>query len=107
MATGSKCPGGLTGTCVYDQGMCGCVACVTSPPNGQQQQEWACEAYPQPTGCPEPQPRIGSPCTQEGQTCAYGTICGVLGALPTLGCQSGRWSPVPVAAACAIRTCGK
>jgi hypothetical protein len=69
--------------CLYPQGVCGCA-----PECGG----WVCAPYPLPTGCPEPRPLLGSPCTQEGQNCAYGDICSVLAfAGPLMVCASGFW----------------
>jgi hypothetical protein len=106
LPTGSACPQqGLA--CVYTQGMCGCVTCFGDS-GVTNQNEWACDVFPAPTGCPVPRPLIGSACTQEGLTCSYGEQCGVVGG-PDLGCQGGRWAslPRPAGGACAVRQCGK
>ena len=86
--------------------MCGCIPCIGDGGGVGSQQEWACDPYPTPSGCPEPRPLIGSACTQEGQSCSYGEMCGVVGG-PSLGCQNGHWASQPTAASCAIHQCGK
>ena len=106
LPNGGACPQSPGPTCVYGKGMCGCVPCVGDSGTGQQQ-EWLCEPFPQPQGCPEPRPLIGSACTQDGQSCAYGTVCGVIKQQPMLICQSGRWQSQPFAASCILRQCGK
>lgn len=105
--TGASCPSSAGLSCVYTQGMCGCIPCIgDGGGGGGGQQEWACDPFPSPTGCPVPRPLIGSACTQEGLSCGYGEQCGVVSG-PNLGCRAGRWELQPSAAACAIRTCGK
>jgi hypothetical protein len=104
LPTGSACPKQSL-SCVYDQGMCGCIPCMGEAGVGSQM-EWACDPFPQPQGCPVPRPLIGSACTQEGQSCGYGELCGVVSG-PSLACRNGRWESQPIAAACAIRQCGK
>jgi hypothetical protein len=96
-------PGNPLGRCVYAEGMCGCVPCAGD--GGLPSQQWACEAYPQPGGCPMPRPRAGSACTQEGQSCEYGSPCGVAGGIPYLVCKGGRWALQPFGADCAILAC--
>ena len=105
LPTGAACPkAGLS--CVYDQGMCGCTPCFGDGGGGGQT-EWACDPFPQPTGCPEPRPLIGSACTQEGQSCAYGQQCGVVSG-PYLTCTAGQWrQQVFGAGACVARQCGQ
>jgi hypothetical protein len=103
LPTGSACPANLPSDCVYAEGMCSCASCEG---DGGMQNEWACEAFPQPQGCPEPRPRIGSACTQEGQSCGYGSICGETRAIPYLRCQNGTWEQEEIGADCAVRKCG-
>ena len=107
LATGSACPLNLDATCVYPQGECGCVPCESGSGPGKTSTEWACEAWPVPQGCPEPRPRIGTACATDGQTCFYGSPCGVTSSLPAIGCRDGAWGYTPFAADCAIRLCGR
>jgi hypothetical protein len=105
LPTGSACPNDNFATrCVYPEGMCGCLPCMG---DGAMAKEWACQTYPTPDGCPEPRPRVGTPCTQEGKSCSYGGICDVTGSIPILQCQNGAWHIEPIAADCAIRQCGR
>jgi hypothetical protein len=59
-------------TCHYALGQCYCGD-VFGPPiepvDGGPPVTWSCDD-PGP-GCPQPRPRVGSPCTQEGQSCQY------------------------------------
>jgi hypothetical protein len=106
LANGAACPDPSAYThCVYPEGMCGCLSCMGDA--GALGKEWQCEAYPQPQGCPEPRPRIGSACTQENQSCGYGSLCSAVTGIPMLRCENGVWHVEPVAASCAIHICGK
>jgi hypothetical protein len=104
LPTGATCPREAVNGCVYTEGVCGCIPCMAD--GGASSTEWACEAWPAPPGCPEPRPRIGSPCTNEGQSCMYTSVCGVNDGEPALGCQNGRWVQQAFGADCAIRACG-
>jgi hypothetical protein len=60
-------------TCHYALGQCYC-GYTFGPPQYQPDggtYTWSCDD-PGP-GCPQPRPRVGSPCTQEGQSCEYFT----------------------------------
>jgi hypothetical protein len=54
--------------CAYPEGQCNC---------GRKDDAgtvvWSCFS---PAGCPEPRPRIGAGCTQDGQLCDYGACAG-------------------------------
>ena len=84
-------PDGLD--CAYPQGECNC-----STLGGPAEPEaggpvWQCFS---PGNCPEPRPRIGSPCSQPNQQCDYGACSGGV----ALQCTNGYWQrttvPCPV-----------
>ena len=79
-------PNGLD--CAYAQGQCNCSA--SSPAGPGPNPTWQCF---QPQGCPEPRPRIGSPCTQPGQSCDYGACAGGV----SESCTGGYWQQQAVA----------
>ncbi|HEX8793897.1 MAG TPA: hypothetical protein VF765_23300 [Polyangiaceae bacterium] len=58
-------------TCHYALGQCYCGDTFGPPvqPQDGGTYPWSCDD-PGP-GCPQPRARLGSPCTQEGQTCQY------------------------------------
>jgi hypothetical protein len=77
--------------CAYPQGQCNCAGTLpVSGPNPV----WQCSTPA--SGCPEPRPREGSPCTSAGQTCDYGACTGGV----ELQCSDGYWQvsvvPCPV-----------
>lgn len=104
LPTGAACPREPATQCVYAEGVCGCIGCMAD--GGGASTEWACQPWPAPSGCPEPRPRLGSPCTQEGQSCFYANVCGVNDGEPVMGCQNGRWVQQAFGADCAVRACG-
>jgi hypothetical protein len=106
LANGTACPAGLTGTCVYDEGLCGCAACAGDSGVSGTTQQFSCKAYPKPAGCPEPRPAIGDACSTDKQACEYGGVCSVLAGLPSLSCENGHWSRRAIGVLCAQQTCG-
>jgi len=58
-------------TCHYALGQCYCGSLFGPLPQPEDggTYNWSCDD-PGP-GCPQPRPRVGSPCTQEGQSCEY------------------------------------
>jgi hypothetical protein len=103
--TGASCPREPASDCVYPEGTCGCVSCAPDG-GGTIATEWVCDPWPTPNGCPEPRPRIGSPCASEGQSCMYADLCSVGNGQPAMGCQNGRWVLQAFGVDCAIRHCG-
>jgi hypothetical protein len=79
-------PSGLD--CAYAEGECNCS--FSSPAGTGTMATWHCF---RPQGCPEPRPRIGAACTQEGQTCDYGACTGGV----TESCMGGYWQWTMVA----------
>jgi hypothetical protein len=87
-------------TCHYSLGRCYC-GFIFGPPQPTVDggtSSWLCDDPG--TGCPQPRPRVGSPCTQEGQTCQYLTCdfaqqcTGGVWQAPPVGCaQAGGASP--------------
>jgi hypothetical protein len=61
------------GACHYPLGQCYCGQFFGPPvpalDGGVPEQTWTCDD-PGP-GCPQPRPRLGTPCTAEGQSCMY------------------------------------
>jgi hypothetical protein len=106
LATGSACPAADV-SCVYPEGLCGCAGCFSQDAGGQVK-AWACVAFPTPTACPTPRPRIGSSCSVEGQECEYATVCTPLGTgLPNVKCVSGLWQSAQIIEPpCAFPQCG-
>jgi len=92
--SGSAC-GSQTITCHYDLGQCTCGFLFGPPPppldGGGPGYTWTCDD-PGP-GCPQPRPRVGSACTQDGQSCMYETC--------SYGqqCTGGVWQAEPVGCA--------
>ena len=86
--------GDLVGTtCSYPQGFCGCSAGMGGPypADASAVATWICESPA--AGCPQPRPKLGTSCSQEGLECDYAS-CG----LPTgasIVCQSGAWQNQP------------
>jgi hypothetical protein len=73
-------PNGLD--CAYLEGECNCT--ISVPAGTGTTSTWHC-FHPQ--GCPEPRPRLGSACTQDGQMCDYGACTS--GIAET--CMGGYW----------------
>jgi hypothetical protein len=69
--------------CSYPEGLCGCSDLGTD--GGA---VWGCES-PEP-GCSIPRPRVGSACTNEGQTCTYGA-CNLSEGLLPMTCDHFVW----------------
>ena len=69
--------------CAYAQGQCNCADTV--PASGPTP-VWQCSTPA--AGCPDPRPRIGSSCTQEGLSCDYGACTGGV----ELQCTGGVWA---------------
>lgn len=85
------------GLCDYPEGRCVCEPCRSGA--GQ----WACRRWDDvSSGCPSPAPLIGSPCTQEGAECSYGSCCTVSTG-PLVKCVGGVWQDeVDTTCACAL-----
>ncbi|HEY1957796.1 MAG TPA: hypothetical protein VGH28_19380 [Polyangiaceae bacterium] len=86
--------GSLVGTtCSYQQGFCGCSAETGGPypADAAAIATWICES-PEP-GCPQPRPKLGSSCSQEGLACDYAPCSLPTGA--SLVCQNGAWQDQP------------
>jgi hypothetical protein len=102
--SGAACPQQMPlGSCVYPEGMCGCFACA--PTDGGRAQDWHCERFPRPEGCPDTRPPIGSACANDGQTCEYGSRCRVL-TVPRLTCKGGLWLDTSDSVCLPLRACG-
>jgi hypothetical protein len=104
LPVGATCPREPATQCIYDQGVCGCITCFAD--GGARSTEWACNEWPAPRGCPERRPRVGSPCTNEGDTCPYAIMCSVNDGEPPMECKNGRWVVQELSDACAIHACG-
>jgi len=92
---GAACDANI-GTCHYALGQCYCGGFFggpqpPSPDGGGPTATWSCDD-PGP-GCPQPRPRVGAACTQEGQSCMYFTC--------DFGeqCTGGIWQGEPVGCA--------
>ncbi len=86
---GSHCaPFGLY--CDYPQGRCACsdTSFGPTPADASAEAEWICQVPV--SGCPEPRPRLGTACSQEGLDCDYGT-CGVIPGGTAEACTNGIW----------------
>jgi hypothetical protein len=86
------------GYCDYPQGRCGCSppATITVNIDGSFQGPfWQCQ-QPTTPGCPQPRPRLGSVCTQDGLTCEYGDCNEVPGGNAEV-CRGGVWVTTVVA----------
>ena len=89
--TGQDCdPDGLD--CDYPEGTCGCTV-PEGPPHvlpdgGFYGATWVCLTPP--SGCPTERPHLGTACSQEGQTCDYGSCTFADG--ETEACVGGYWS---------------
>lgn len=91
---GSVCPT-QGGYCDYPEGRCACEVFLGGPAipgDASFDPYWYCQS-PQ-TGCPQPRPRLGSTCNQEGQTCDYGG-CGQIPGGNSEQCSGGVWVSVP------------
>jgi hypothetical protein len=51
---------------------------------------WYCQS-PGTGGCPQPRPRLGSPCTSSGYSCDYGGGCTIQGGTAQV-CTNGVWT---------------
>jgi hypothetical protein len=72
-------------SCSYPQGQCNCN--LTS--NGANPRlVWSCTTPA--AGCPEPRPRLGSPCSQPNLSCDYGACSGGIKQI----CVNDIWVPV-------------
>jgi hypothetical protein len=69
-------------TCEYAQGFCVCNVNDSGI-------DWRCDDQ---LDCPQPRPRLGTPCASEGQTCSYLACFVPWGA--TITCKAGIWNPV-------------
>jgi hypothetical protein len=88
---GSACsPDGLT--CAYPKGTCICATpsgpVVRLDGGGAQ---WQCR--PSTLACRSPRPNVGTPCTEEGRTCDYGSCISPPGVV--LQCRSAVWQEGP------------
>jgi hypothetical protein len=79
-------PDGLD--CAYPEGQCNCALTL---PAGGATPVWQCVTPA--ASCPEPRPRIGSACTQDGLQCDYGACIGGV----AVECKDGYWQEAPVA----------
>jgi hypothetical protein len=77
-------PDGLA--CAYPEGQCNCADTLPISNSGP---VWQCTT---PTGCPEPRPRIGSECTQDGLQCDYNACIGGV----AFQCTNGIWRQAEV-----------
>ena len=82
-----------TGRCTCSQQQGGPIQ--VNPDGGLLPREWRCETPSD--GCAAQRPRIGSDCSQEGQTCNYGG-CEMPDSVE-IQCVSGRWASEPYACA--------
>ena len=82
---GVACAAGTT--CDYPQGRCQCSVLAPSL-----QVAWHC-ADPG-AACSPVRPRLGQPCTQLDQTCAY-QACGVTPSFGVESCDAGEWVAAP------------
>jgi hypothetical protein len=71
----------VTTACAYPEGQCLCAWLDGGATTG-----WVCT--PTTPGCPVPRPPLGSSCSQEGLSCAYG---GCLNGPGDQVCQNGSW----------------
>jgi hypothetical protein len=80
--------------CAYPEGRCECLVPLSGPPHVGGGSFWACD---QPgAGCPQPRPRLGSPCTAPASAaCDYGG-CSLPNGV-SLVCQQGVWTEGPKA----------
>jgi hypothetical protein len=96
---GGTCPGGFSSVpqgkactpagldCAYPEGQCNCASQL---PVGTTT-VWQCST---PSGdCPEPRSRLGTACTNDGQSCDYGACAGGVAEI----CQGGYWQREGVA----------
>ena len=70
-------------TCDYAQGRCQCA--IVSPSLSP---SWRCEDPG--SACPSVRPRLGQPCTQQGQRCTY-DACGITPSFGSELCDGGVW----------------
>jgi hypothetical protein len=81
VSQGADCsPQGLD--CSYAQGQCNCDQ---EPESANQNPVWLCSTPA--SGCPNPRPRIGAPCSQSSLYCDYGACTGGI----ALQCTDGTW----------------
>jgi len=92
-AGGACNPDGLT--CGYLRGTCNCSPpsgpLMVRPDGGAVGSQWQCRlATP---GCHSPRPNLGTPCTEEGRSCDYGSCLheGIV-----LQCKGGVWQEGPM-----------
>lgn len=86
--------GDLVGTtCSYPQGFCGCSVGSGGPypEDASAVATWICDAPAQ--GCPQPRPKLGTACSQEGLECDYSSCSLPSGA--SIVCQNGAWQNQP------------
>lgn len=74
--------------CAYAEGQCDCSS--TGLGGTSTTPTWQCF---QPAGCPQPRPKLGAACSQEGLSCDYGSCSG--GVAET--CTGGYWREANVA----------
>jgi hypothetical protein len=94
-------------SCTYPEGRCACDSCASDSPNGGTQQ-WKCETWETPVGCPEPRPLFGTSCSNEGQECDYGPACcddANIG--PAMTCAGGYWTDSAEGCECGVALCGQ
>ncbi len=78
---------GMNAVCGYDGLNCTCTNCTTGPViRCDGPTTWHCEAPNMNANCPAGLPRLGSPCTPNGQMCTY--ACGDNGGR---ACRDGVW----------------
>ena len=72
-----------------------CLGTCVGPDGGEADSgsEWKCETWQPTPGCPEPRPRLGTPCSVEGQTCGGpGCFCNLIVIDPGMTCLGGYWN---------------
>ena len=86
--------GDLVGTtCSYAQGFCGCSVGSGGPypEDASAVATWICDAPS--AGCPQPRPKLGTSCSQEGLECDY-SPCSLPSGVSVV-CQGGAWQDQP------------
>jgi hypothetical protein len=93
---GAACSAGLE--CYYPEARCWCLQCP-GPLGCPAPNLWNCDIAVMPSSngfvpadaaCPEPRPRLGTPCSTSDQTCQYGGFCE-----QQLVCHAGAWLLLP------------
>src|SRR5580704_13711331 len=78
-------------TCAYPRGTCTCVdTSLGVATDGGSGHTWHC--YPATSSCVSPRPNIGTPCSNEGQSCDYGACADGV----EIDCVHGSWQQAQV-----------